>query len=177
MHPLGRTTTNQPGSRNSSQNQLIWQFTHLAHGNTTGPGAVHRVDPQTPDEQQPTRQRSRHRQPPTRPATGNRPSPGAAPTRTISAESTAPWTRRIAEQPTSTAESWRCSPTHRQQRAHLDQRKLCPDDPGCSGNRLTCRRSAEAPSTADADGCHIGRWRIHRREIVGAVPRLSPHHR
>ena len=25
---------------------------HLARGNTTGPGAVHRVDPQTPDEQQ-----------------------------------------------------------------------------------------------------------------------------
>jgi len=26
---------------------------HLARGNTTGPGAVHRVDPQTPDEAQP----------------------------------------------------------------------------------------------------------------------------
>ncbi len=26
---------------------------HLARGNTTGPGAVHRIDPQTPDEPQP----------------------------------------------------------------------------------------------------------------------------
>ncbi len=28
-------------------------LSHLARGNTTGPGAVHRVDPQTPDEPQP----------------------------------------------------------------------------------------------------------------------------
>jgi len=33
-------------------------------------------------------------------AIGNRPSHGAAPTRHISAESTAPWTRRIARPPT-----------------------------------------------------------------------------
>ena len=28
-------------------------MSHLARGNTTGPGAVHRVDPQTPDEPPP----------------------------------------------------------------------------------------------------------------------------
>jgi len=30
-------------------------LSHLTRGNTTGPGAVHRVDPQTPDEPQPSR--------------------------------------------------------------------------------------------------------------------------
>jgi len=51
------------------------------------------------------RRRSSDRPPPTRLTTGNRPSHGAAPTRHTSAESTAPWTRRTAKPPNSTAES------------------------------------------------------------------------
>ncbi len=84
------------------------------------------------------RRQSRHRQRPTRLATGNRPSHGAAPTRTISAESTAPWTRLTARPPTSTAESWLCWPTNEQQAAILINGRFCPGDPGCSGHRLTC---------------------------------------
>ncbi len=94
--------------------------------------------PPTNSSRRRPRRRSRHRQRLTRPATGNRPSPGAAPTKPISAESTAPWTKRTAEQPTSTAESWRCSPTNEQQPAILINVRFCPGDPGCSGYRLTC---------------------------------------
>jgi len=102
---------------------------HLARGNTTGRArctASTRKPPTNRSNRRRPRRRSRHRPPPTRLATGNRPSHGAAPTRHTSAESTAPWTRRTAEQPTSTAESWRCSPTREEQLAILMNWRSCP---------------------------------------------------
>jgi len=127
-----------PASRNLSQNQINRQFTHHRH--------------------HPRRRSHPPRPPPTPLTTGNRPSPGAAPTRTASAGSTAPWTRPTAEQPTSTAESWHCWPTNEQQPAILTNGKLCPGNPGSSGNRLTCPPTElRTPSTAKPDGCHSGR--------------------
>jgi hypothetical protein len=101
----------------------------------------------------------------TRFATGNRPLPGAAPTSTASVRCTAPWTRRTAEQPTSTAEFWNCWPTNEQQRAIFTSGRVVLRRPGLlrSPAELPTQRSAELQHRPSQTVDTSGRRRIHRR--------------